>query len=72
MAIKKRKMALRFMAVCLGILLMIPAFVACGVRQKGNIGQTVGDESETAGDEKNSIDEVMIKDDFRPSASLIT
>lgn len=72
MAIKKRKMALRFMAVCLGILLMIPALVACGVRQKGNIGQTVGDESETAEDEKNSIDEVMIKDDLRPQTNIST
>ena len=31
MVIKKRNMALRFMTVCLGILLMIPAFVACRV-----------------------------------------
>ena len=63
MVIKKRNMALRFMTVCLGILLMMPAFVACGVRQEKNIEQTVGGECETTRDEKNIIDEVMTKDD---------
>ena len=63
MAMIKRKLAMRFMAVCLGILLMIPAFVACGVRQEKNIEQTVGGEGETTMDEKKNIDEVMTKDD---------
>ena len=70
MAIKKRKMAMKFMTVCLGILLMIPAFVACGVRQEKNIGQTVGGEGETTRDEKNTIDEAMTKDDLRPQTNI--
>ena len=72
MAIKKRNMELRFIVVCLGILLMIPAFAACGVRQEENIQQTVGGEGETIGDEKNTIDEVMTKDDLRPRTNIST
>ncbi len=72
MVIKKRNMALRFMTVCLGILLMIPAFVACGVRQEGNIEQTVGGECETTRDEKKIIDEAMTKDDLRPRTNIST
>lgn len=72
MVIKKRNMALRFMTVCLGILLMIPAFVACGVRQEKNIEQTVGGECGTTRDEKNIIDEVMTKDDLRPQTNIFT
>ena len=72
MAMIKRKLAMRFMAVCLGILLMIPAFVACGVRQEKNIEQTVGGECETTRDEKNIIDEVMTKDVLRPRTNIST
>lgn len=72
MAMIKRKLAMRFMAVCLSLLLMIPAFVACGVRKEGNIEQTVGGEGETTRDEKKIIDEVMPKDVLRPRTNIST